>query len=109
MPKYIIIENLDDRPEYNGQPLTILTELPDGYFNLIDAEGNIFMAGEEEMQLITEKLPPIKMYAKYLQIASIRFGLTIDQCRDKYGLFTASQWEELFNADSASQLMTINK
>lgn len=42
-------------------------------------------------------LPPIALYRKYLNIASIRFSLTLDQCRDKYGLFTERQWMELFN------------
>ncbi len=42
-------------------------------------------------------LPPITLYRKYLQIASIRFNLTIDQCRDKYGLYTEKQWMQLFN------------
>lgn len=44
-----------------------------------------------------DTLPPITLYRKYLQIASIRFNLTLDQCRDKYGLFTERQWLELFN------------
>jgi len=44
-----------------------------------------------------DKLPPIEIYSKYLQIASIRFNLTIDQCRDKFGLYTERQWLQLFN------------
>lgn len=41
------------------------------------------------------KLPPVSLYSKYLNIASIRFSMTMDECRDKYGLFTVSQWETL--------------
>jgi len=43
-------------------------------------------------------LPPITLYRKYLQIASIRFKLTIDECRNKYGLYTEGQWLKLFNS-----------
>ncbi len=43
------------------------------------------------------KLPFGVAYLKYLNIASIRFNLTIDECRDKYGMFTNGQWSELFN------------
>lgn len=42
------------------------------------------------------KLPPILLYSKYLNIASIRFNLTLNECRDKYGLFTIKQWEDEF-------------
>ena len=42
-------------------------------------------------------LPPILLYRKYLNIASIRYNLSIDECRDKYGLYTIEQWEKLFN------------
>jgi len=43
-------------------------------------------------------LPPITLYRKYLQIASIRFNLTVNQCRDKFGLYTEGQWLKLFNS-----------
>lgn len=42
-------------------------------------------------------LPPIELYRKYLNIASIRFNITMDEARDRYGLFTISEWENLFN------------
>lgn len=41
------------------------------------------------------KLPPVSLYSKYLNIASFRFNLTLDECRNKYGLFTINQWESL--------------
>ena len=44
---------------------------------------------------MTDTLPPISLYRKFLNIASIRFNLTIDQCRDKFGLYTERQWIEL--------------
>lgn len=43
-------------------------------------------------------LPPITLYIKYLQIASIRFNLTLDECRSKFGLYTEGQWLKLFNS-----------
>ncbi len=42
-------------------------------------------------------LPNVKLYTQYLNIASIRFNLTMNQCRDKFGLYTNQQWQELFN------------
>lgn len=44
-----------------------------------------------------DKLPAISLYTKYLNIASIRFNLSMDECRDRFGLFTINQWEELLN------------
>ena len=41
------------------------------------------------------KLPPVLLYSKYLNIASMRFRLSLDECRNKYGLFTINQWESL--------------
>jgi len=42
-------------------------------------------------------LPPITLYAKYLNTASILFNLTIDECRSRFGLYTEKQWIELLN------------
>jgi len=41
------------------------------------------------------KLPSVSLYSKYLNIASMRFRLSMDECRNKYGLFTIEQWESL--------------
>jgi len=41
------------------------------------------------------KLPNVSLYSKYLNIASMRFRLSLDECRNKYGLFTIEQWETL--------------
>ena len=47
----------------------------------------------------TEKdfIPPIALYSKYLNIASFKFNLTMNECRNRFGLFTVKQWEELFS------------
>ena len=55
-----------------------------------------------------DKLPPIELYRKYLNIASIRFNLTIDQCRDKYGIYTIAQWDELFKSDKTEMELAID-
>lgn len=41
-------------------------------------------------------LPTCMIYAQYLQIASIRFNLAIDECRNRFGLYTNRQWDNLF-------------
>lgn len=42
-------------------------------------------------------LPSITTYAKYLNIASLRFNMTLDECRDAFGLYTEEQWINLFS------------
>lgn len=51
------------------------------------------------------KLPPIDLYRKYLNIASIRFNLSMDECRNKFGLFTINQWNEMLNKETYSSIM----
>jgi len=43
------------------------------------------------------KLPTIREYQQYLNIASMRYNITIDECRNKFGLYTAKEWLELLN------------
>jgi len=33
----------------------------------------------------------------FLQVASLKIGLSPDECRNKFGLFTVGQWIELLN------------
>ena len=42
-------------------------------------------------------LPTVTVYTKLLNIASIRFSLSLDECTNKYGLFTNKKWVELLN------------
>lgn len=42
-------------------------------------------------------LPPIELYRKYLNIASIRFDKSIDEIRDLYGLRTIKEWNQILN------------
>jgi hypothetical protein len=44
-----------------------------------------------------DKLPTIMLYSKYLSKAVFKFNYTIDECRDKYGIFTIRDWEKLLN------------
>ncbi len=43
------------------------------------------------------KIPNCNTYLKYLNIISIRLNLNMDVCRDRFGLYTENQWQELFN------------
>ena len=45
----------------------------------------------------TSTIPNITAYRKYLNIASLRFNLTLDECRDLFGLYTEEQWINLFS------------
>ena len=47
-------------------------------------------------------LPPIALYRKYLNIASLRFNITMDEARDKYGRYTTGQWEKLLGSEEHS-------
>lgn len=53
----------------------------------------------DEQNSETDKsyLPTVEMYRKYLNIASFKFNLTLDECRDLYGMFTENQWLNLLN------------
>ncbi len=51
---------------------------------------------------IKNLLPPIMEYSKNLQLAVRKFGITIDEARDKYGKYTIGQWNDLLN-DSTSE------
>jgi hypothetical protein len=42
-----------------------------------------------------DKLPFCFKYTRLLNVASFKFGLTMNECRDKFGLFTNRQWKEL--------------
>lgn len=53
--QYTITENIEDRPTYTGQVLTIKERLPDNYLTLVDAVGNEFFAGEEEIAPVNPK------------------------------------------------------
>lgn len=45
------------------------------------------------------KLPPVSLYAKFLNIASIRYNMTLDACRDKFGLYTIDKWLVMLNSN----------
>lgn len=42
-------------------------------------------------------LPTTSNCAKYLKLAEEKFGITKDEARDKYGLFTTREWVKLLN------------
>ena len=43
------------------------------------------------------KMPPIQIYSLLLKKASIKFKITMDEARNKYGLYTCQEWEKLLN------------
>ena len=58
------------------------------------------MTAKDEIKDELDLLPSCTMYGKYIQIAMIRFGMTSDQVRNKYGLYSTRQWNEMLSADS---------
>ena len=47
----------------------------------------------------SDKMPTIMDYKKLLDIASEKFNLSINQCRDKFGLYTYSEWKKTINTN----------
>ena len=47
-----------------------------------------------------ESLPPCELYARFLQIAEEKLGITKDNARDKYGNYTVREWEKLLKLAS---------
>lgn len=41
------------------------------------------------------KLPPCHLYGRFLEIAQEKLNISIDEARNKYGLYTVGQWESL--------------
>ena len=44
-------------------------------------------------------LPTVANYRNYLNQASQKFNFSLDQCRDKFGLFTIKQWKRLLRGE----------
>jgi len=42
-----------------------------------------------------ESLPPAHLYGRFLEIAEEKLGISKDEARNKYGLYTVQQWETL--------------
>lgn len=43
------------------------------------------------------KLPSVSMYTKYLEDAVQKLGITKEEARNRFGLYTISQWEALLS------------
>jgi len=55
-------------------------------------------------------LPPTGLYIQYLSTVSARFDLSMNECRDKFGLYTIAQWEDLLAQDELPHnTQTINQ
>ena len=44
-------------------------------------------------------LPPTGLYIQYLSTASTKFNLSMNECRDKFGLYTIAEWEDLLTQE----------
>ncbi len=40
-------------------------------------------------------LPPCQLYSRFLEIAQEKLKITIEEARNKYGLYTVAEWEKL--------------
>lgn len=54
-------------------------------------------------------LPPTSIYIQYLSTASARFNLSMNECRDKFGLYTEKQWLDLLSAGTTTTKRLDNK
>ena len=50
-----------------------------------------------------DKLPSCHLYKRFLEITEEKLGITKDQARDKYGLYSVAEWEKLLNLGWNSQ------
>lgn len=41
------------------------------------------------------KLPAVELYKRFLELAQEKLNISINEARNKYGLYTIKQWEEL--------------
>jgi len=42
-----------------------------------------------------DSLPSCHLYGRFLEIAQEKLGITIEEARNKYGLYTVAEWEKL--------------
>jgi len=45
-------------------------------------------------------IPPVELYSRYLELAVEKLGITKDEARDRYGLYTVAQWRELLGLNT---------
>lgn len=50
-----------------------------------------------------EKLPPISLYKQYLDRVVEKFKISINEARNKFGLYTITEWEKLLKDGKNSQ------
>jgi hypothetical protein len=44
-----------------------------------------------------ESLPPCELYSRFLELAVEKLKINVEEARNKYGLFTVKQWEQVLN------------
>jgi len=55
------------------------------------------------MKETTDKLPTCLDYSVYLNRASTKLGISVDEARDRYGRYTYNQWEQLLQATERTE------
>lgn len=70
--------------------------------NDMDDHKTMLLSQVDELQAIQraeelQKLPTVMMYQDYLQRVCVKLGISTDEARERYGLFTVGQWEEMLN------------
>lgn len=46
---------------------------------------------------MNNKIPPCSLYSKYLDLIIAKLSITVTEARNRYGLFTIKQWDNLLN------------
>ena len=54
-------------------------------------------------------LPTVVEYSKLLDIAQNKFGISREQARKKYGLYTVGQWKKLLGIGKVNSLAVLDK
>lgn len=80
--------------EAMGSLRTALNDMDD-YKAMLLAQVDKLRAIQRAEQL--KKLPTVMIYQDYLRRVCIKYRIDIDEARERYGLFTVGQWDELLN------------
>ena len=73
---------------------------------ILSGEKYDFIKFQEGGVVGNDVLPPAGKYSEYLQLASSKFGITIDEARSKYGQYTIGQWEELLGGGGVEDIIS---
>lgn len=87
----------DTMTEYADEAQDIYNRNYDQQMDSLYSFVNLVLAAVEYTEeAAKDKLPPIQTYSGFLQVAVREFKITMNEARDRYGLYTLEQWEQLF-------------